>query len=85
MVNSERRLKQRRAVAVFAEIAGQNVSLVFADRVYSVMAAGAVIAKASMIKSSRHPSIRRMTIIAIVAAGNMRRVLACRNRSVVAG
>ena len=85
MVNSDCRLKQRRTVAVFAEIAGQNMSLVFADRVYSVMAARAVIGKASMIESSRHPSIRRMTIITIVAAGNMRLVLACRNSSVVAG
>ena len=85
MVNSDRRLKQRRVVAIFAETTGQNVSLVFADRIYSVMAARAVIGKASMIKSGRHPSIRRVTIITIVATGDMCRVFAYRNGAVVAG
>ena len=50
-----------------------------------VVAANAVIHNIGMVEIRRHPGHRRMTVIAIVAAGHMGRVFADSRDAIVAG
>jgi len=73
------------AVAGLTNVAGTDVVLVLAGGIGAVVAGRAVSSDTSMIKVRRHPGNRRMTIVTVVAAGNMVLVLARRNIAVVAG
>ncbi len=76
VVNRNNRLEERRAVAIFTDVAGQNVILVLANCIRAVVAINAIGRVVCMIEGCRYPSIGRMAGIAIVAAGNMGCVLA---------
>ena len=71
-------------MAIFTDIARQNMILILTDRICPVMATNAIVGVIRMIKGCRYPGNRRMTGIAIVAACDMCRVLADGNRIVMA-
>jgi hypothetical protein len=77
------RLKNGCAMAIFADITCENVILILADRVGSVMAVDAVIRDRCVIKCCRSPAVCRMTVIANVTARNVCWMLTDCNRSVV--
>jgi len=72
-------------MAIFTDIGGQYVSLVLAGCINTVMTARAIIDDTCVIKIRRSPRNRGMTIVAVVAARNMRWVFADRDRAVMAG
>ena len=72
-------------MAIFTDIGGQYVSLVLAGCINTVMTARTIIDDTCVIKIRRSPRNRSMTIVAVVAARNMCRVFADRDRAVVAG
>lgn len=76
--------KRRSAVTVFAHICRQDMLRPLTGRVDPVMAANAIIQDIDVIEIGRRPRNRRMTVIAIVAAGDMGWVFAFRDDSVVA-
>ena len=55
-----------------------------ARRVSAIVAAETVTRNVDVVKVRRNPPDGRMTIVAVVAAGDMRRVFTRRHRSVVA-
>ena len=71
-------------MAIFTDIARQYVILILADRICPVVTANAIGGVVGMIEGCRHPTVGRMTGIAIVAACDMRRILADGNRIVMA-
>lgn len=73
------------AMAVFANGGRLNVRRVFADGFCSIVATGTVGRNTCVIEVRRRPRDRRMAIIAIVAAGQMRRVLASGGDAIVTG
>jgi hypothetical protein len=83
VINRYGRLEKRRAVAIFTDVARQNMILILTDRIYPVMATDAIVGVIRMIKSCRYPGICRMTGIAIFTACDMCRVLADGNRIVM--
>ncbi len=72
-------------MAIFTDVGRQNVILIFAGRVCTVVAANAIAGDIRMIKIRRQPRHGRVAIIAVVAAGNMRWMLACRDGAVMTG
>ena len=71
-------------MAVFANICCQNVCRVFAGRFDAVVAAYAIAGDADVIEICRQPTGCRMAVIAIIAARDMRWMLACGRRAVMA-
>lgn len=72
-------------MAVFANVGGQCVLRILTGRDRTVMTTDAVSGDVCVIVICRQPCNRRMAVIAIVAAGDMRRMLACRGVTVVTG
>jgi len=72
-------------VAVFANIRRQNMCWAFADCIDTVVTAYAVARDVNVVEVGRYPAVGCMTVITGVATGDVRRVLACSDRSVVAG
>lgn len=70
-------------VAVLTNVAGLDVRWIFANRVGAVMAADTIGHDVCVFKESRNPASGRMTIVTVVAAADVRGVLAGRNRAVV--
>ena len=56
-----------------------------ARRLHAVVTAEAIASDVDVIEIGRQPAIGRVTIAAVVATRNMRRVLACRCDAIVAG
>ena len=75
---------RRCAVTVLADIRCQYMRRVFAGRVYAVVTVMAVAGDIHMIEVGGKPCNRRVAVVAIVAAGNMRRMFSSRDRAVVA-
>jgi len=71
-------------VAVFANIRCLNVCLVLAGRVGAVMAAHTVTRDIDVVEIRRQPGNRAVTVVAIVAAGDVSRVLAGGSNAVMA-
>jgi len=71
-------------MAVFANIRCQNVRRVLASRFDAVVAAYAIAGDADVIEIRRQPTDCRMAVIAIIAARDMRWMLACGRRAVMA-
>jgi len=65
-------------VAVFADVAGLDVRRGLARCLGTVMAAEAIARDIDVIEVRGHPAGCRMAVIAVVAACNMSRILACR-------
>jgi len=76
MVDHVCRCPQVTVVAVFTNFCGLDMRRVLAGRFDAVMATGTVGHNVSVIKGRREPSRRRMTVVAIVATREVRRVLA---------
>ena len=76
MVNRHRRQESSDTMTVFAYVTGPDVILVLADRVSPVVTTNAVAGHVGMIEGCRYPAIRRMTVIAGVAAGDVALVFA---------
>jgi len=63
-------------VAILAHVGRRDMRGALADSFHTIMAADAVASDIHMIKVGGYPAGRRMTVIAIFAAGNMGRVFA---------
>lgn len=72
-------------VTIFANIRCLNVCRALAGRFDTVVTANTVAGDVDMVEVGRHPAIGRMTVITGVAAGDVRRVLARSDGTVVAG
>ena len=72
-------------MAVLADIGGIDMRWMFARRIGAVMAADAVGGDVGVVEVGRDPRVGRMTVVAVVAAGNVGRVLACGRVAVMAG
>lgn len=83
MINSVCRREQDRVMAVLANVAGQNMIEVFADCIGTVVATKAISRNTGVIEIRRQPGHGRMAIVAIVATGNVGRVLAGSDCAVV--
>ncbi len=85
MVNRGDRHPPVAVVAVFANIRRLYVRRAFASSIYAVVAVDAIVRNIDVIEVRRSPRERRMTVIAIVAARDMRGVLSGSDNAVVAG
>lgn len=85
MVDGVHRRKCIRVVAVFAHVGSRYVGWVFSGRIRTVMAAPTVTDDIDVIEISRYPAGGGMTIVTVVAAVDVRRVLACCCSTVVTG
>jgi len=72
-------------VAVLTDISRLGVVAGFAERIDVVVAADAVAGNVCVIEVCRHPAIRRVAVVAGIAARDVPVVLAHRDRAVVAG
>ena len=72
-------------MAVLTEIAGRYMIDIFTDRVRAIVTTEAVTRESRVINVRRNPAGGRVAVIAVVAARNVRRVFARRNRAVMAG
>ena len=85
MVNPVDRRKLNTVVAVLTYVSGLNMRGILAGRLCTVVATYTIAGDIDVIEVGRQPAIRRMTIIAGIAACNVGRVFARRNRAVVTG
>jgi len=65
-----------RTVAVLADISGLYVCEVFAGGIRTIVTVDAIVCDIGVIEVGGYPAGRRMTVIAIIAGVEMRRVLA---------
>lgn len=72
-----------RVVTILANCGGQNMRGVLADGFSAIVAARTVVADIDMIEIRRYPACGRMTIVTVVAAVDMGRVLSDRRNSVM--
>ena len=72
-------------MAVFADVAGLNMRLGLAGCLGTVMAAEAIARDVDVIEVRGQPAGRRMTVVAVVATSDMRRVLTCSRQAVMTG
>jgi len=73
------------AVAILANIGCLNVQRTLACRVGSIVTTTAVVNDVGVVEVRRHPGGRRVTVIAVIAAGNVGRVFAGGCSAIVAG
>ena len=72
-------------VAILADIGGVDMCQVLADGIGAVVATDTIIRDVGVVEVGRNPRRGRMAIVAGIAAGKMRRVLAGCNHAIVAG
>jgi hypothetical protein len=72
-------------MAVFTDIGGLNMCRGLSGCVGAIVAAEAVTGEVGMINIRRDPARGCVTVVASVAAGYMRRILAFGDRAIVAG
>lgn len=85
VVDRDRRRPHIGRVAVCADIGRLYVCQVLAGGIYTVMATDAIARDVQVIEVCRSPGDRRVTIIAGVIAGDVRRMFAGRRDAVMAG
>ncbi len=85
VIDPDDRCPGYRAVAILTYIGCLSVRRRFTGRIGAVVATETVARDADVIEIGRYPADGRVTVVAIVAAGNMCRVLASGDRTVVAG
>ena len=85
MVDPIDRRKQNTVVAVLTYISGLNMRGILAGSLCTVMATYTIAGDIDVIEIGRQPAIRRMTIIAGIAACNVGWVFARRYCAVVTG
>ncbi len=71
-------------VAIFANVRSLNVRQILANGVHAVMAISTISSDVQVIEICRQPTHSAVTVIAVVAAGYVRQVLAEGNDTVVA-
>jgi len=76
VINGSYRCPDIRAVTIFADVGRLRVQWTLASRVGSVMTADAVINNVCVIEIGRQPRDSCVTVITIIAAGDMRWVFA---------
>jgi len=84
VIHFQNRCKRVGCMAVLADIRCLHVSLVLASRVCAVVTAETVAGDIHVIKVRGHPANRTVTVIAVVATGDMSLVLARRGDAIVA-
>ena len=72
-------------VAILTNIGGIDVRWILARRIGAVMAADAVVGDVRVIEVGRDPRVGRMSVFAVVAAGDVGRVLAFGRVAIMAG
>ncbi len=85
VVYGRRRHPEVGAVAVLADIGCLHMRRAFASGVGAVMTAEAIVHYIQMVEIRGQPGDRRMTIVTVIAAGDMRGVFAGRRDAVMAG
>lgn len=84
MVNGKHGRENIGRVAVFADIAGLYMRLVLAGGLRAVMAVETATSNVHVIEIRRQPTDRRVTVVAVVAAGDVSRMFAGRRYAVMA-
>ena len=74
-----------RAVAVLADVSGLHVRRTLACGVAAIVATRTIVNDVGMVEGRRCPCNGRMAVVAVVAATDMRRVLAGRCHAVKTG
>jgi hypothetical protein len=85
MINIECRRPGVRVVAILANISREYVVGILSRGLNPVMATDTVSSDVDMVKVGWNPAGRRVTIVAGIAAGDMRRMFTSRDNAVVAG
>ena len=85
MINSGCRYPCGCPVTVFTDIRALDVSGMLARRCRTIMATHTISSHTAVIEPGRTPVIRGMTVVALVATGDMVWALAGRNGAIVAG
>ena len=85
VIDYHNRLKERCTVAIFTDVAGQYVILIFPSRVRTIVTTNTIARVIRMIEGCWYPAVGRMAGIAVVTARDMGRVFANRDRIVVTG
>lgn len=83
VINDIGRCECHVVVAVLADVSGVDMRGVLADRIGAVMAAHTVVGDVDVIEVCRDPSVRRVAVVAVVAACDMCRVLALGGHAVM--
>ena len=79
------RRKRYDVVAILTSIGGIDMRWILARRIGAVMAADAVVSDIGVIKVGRDPPAGCMAVVAVIATGNVGRVLAFGNIAIMAG
>ncbi len=85
MIDGDCRRPDGIVVAVFADICRLNVRWAFTGRIGAVVASDAVTRNVHVIEVCRQPASRRVTIVAVIAGSDVRRVLAGGRDAVMTG
>ena len=78
VVNGERRCPDVRVVAVLAHIRRRNMRVALANGLHAIVTTDAISCDVHVVEIGGQPTGGRMTIVAGIAARNVRRVLASR-------
>ena len=84
VVNRRHRRPDCRVVAVLTDIGRLHVRRALTDCVRAVVAVHTIAGDAAVIEIGRYPGDRRVAIVAVIATGNMRCILAGRSIAIVA-
>ncbi len=85
VINGEDGLPDVGAMAVLANVARLDVRLVLAGRIDTVMTFGAIAREVQVIEIGRQPGDRRVAVVAVVAARDVRRMFTRCGEAVVTG
>ena len=85
VIDRVNRIPDIRRMAIFADVAGLNVCLILAGRLGTVVAAETVARNVDVIEIRGHPAGCRMTVIAVVTAGDVREVFTRCRQAIVTG
>ncbi len=85
VIDGHYRCPNRWAVAIFTNVRCLNMHGAFAGRIRTVMAIHAVAHNIHVIEVGRHPGSGGMTVITVISAGNMQRVLTSRGDAIMTG
>jgi hypothetical protein len=71
-------------MTILTNIGSLNVVLALAGRVNAIVTTDAIASDIHMVKVCWQPACRRVAVLAIIAAGNVRQCLAGRNPTIMA-
>jgi len=85
MINGVDRCPQIGIVAIFADIRGRDMRLIFSRRVDAIVTTGTIGNNIDVIKIGRSPCHRGVTVIALTAGSDVSRIFPCGYGAVVTG